>query len=89
MSTAQQVPNVFNRMTNQNAEMSVKMLAADRTLNVYRLTMSLFANAYRVMEAKQPMLLLAADHYQSHAVHQPIAQLMLTVMEEFANRPVR
>lgn len=88
MPTAQQVPSVFNRIVNQNAEMFVKMLAAARTRNVYRSIMLLSVNAYQAMVVKLPIPLLDADHCQFHVAHLLIARPMLIVMVEFVNQPV-
>lgn len=88
MPTAQQVPSVFNRIANQNAEMFVKMLAAARTRNVYRSIMLLSVNVYQVIVVKLLIRLLDADHYQFHVARLLIARPMPIVMVEFVNQPV-
>lgn len=88
MPTAQPALSVFNRTANQNAETFAKMLAADRTRNVYQSIMLPSVNAYPDMVAKRPMQLLAADHCQFHAHCHLIARPIHTVIMVFASRLV-
>lgn len=88
MPTAQQALNVFNRIANRNVEMCAKIRAADQIQIVCQLIMLRSANVYQDMEARLPIQLSVADHYQCHAHFQQIARPIHIATVEFANQLV-
>lgn len=86
MLIVQQVPNVFNRIVNQNVEMFVKMSTADQILIASLRIISAFVNVYLAMVVKRLIRLSAADHCQFHVHCLPTAQPIRIAMVAFVNQ---
>lgn len=88
MLIVHQVPNVFNRIVNQNVETCVKSLVADQIPNVRQLIMLVFVNACLDLVVKRLTQLSVADHCQLRAHYHQIVVPIRIVMVAFVNQLV-